>query len=137
MKKAIQLFTLFCLSIVSMCGCAQTEATPLCRVVTSVDISCQQEDVLISRHYTNMEKMENVLLYLRLLKPGRKPQTDPEELDADVYEITVSLSDGEKKTYRQKDHRYLAEGDRPWQTIDPEQAAGLYRLMRQQPSDSV
>ena len=137
MKRTIKLLILFCFSALSLCGCAQAEATPLCRVVTAVDISCQQEDVLISRHYTSMKKMESVLLYLRLLEPRPNPPVDPNQLDSDIYRITVFLSDGKKKIYRQKAHRYLSVGNQPWKTIDPAQATGLYQLMRQLPSDTL
>lgn len=138
MKQIFKLFILFCFSAIIVSGCSANDAKqkPLCRVVTQVDISCQQEDVLIQRHYTDNQKMESVLLYLRLLKPLGKPETDPETVDADVYEVTVCLSDGQKRIYRQKGHRYLAKGISPWQAIDPEQAAGLYALMRQFPSDA-
>lgn len=138
MKKFLKLGFLFCFVGVIMSGCGNIDAppTPLTRVVTRVDISCRREHMLIQRHYTDMEKMESVLLYLRLLKPMGKPGTDPDRIHKDVYEITVHLSDGNKRIYRQKAHRYFSANARPWKMIDPEQAAGLYTLMRKLPSDS-
>ncbi|MBQ8359889.1 MAG: hypothetical protein IJX37_08330 [Oscillospiraceae bacterium] len=137
MKKAIKLFLLFCFSTIILSGCVanDTPQKPLCRVVTQVDISCRREHMLMQRHYTNPEKMEYVLLYLRLLKPLGKPDTDPEQIHKDVYEITVHLSDGSKRLYKQKAHRYFSRESRPWELIDPAQAAGLYRLMEKLPSD--
>lgn len=137
MGKVAKGFVLFCFIAVIMTGCGKNNAkqAPLCRVVTQVDISCRREDILIQRHYTDTKKMESVLLYLRLLKPLGKPETDPENLNKDVYEITIQLSDGNTKIFRQKAHRYLSRGDRPWEMIDPEQAYGLYTLMRHYPSD--
>ena len=79
--------------------------------------------------------MEKFLLYLRLLKTEGTPIRDPETVDADVYNITVQLSDGRQKRYRQKDHRYWSCQTQPWQTIDPAQASELYRLMRNVPED--
>lgn len=139
MKKAIKLFILFCFSAVIMCGCGtnNTPAQPLCRVVTQVDISCRKEHMLIQRHYTDTEKMEYVLLYLRLLKPLGKPDTDPDALDKDVYEITVHLSDGNRRIYRQKAHKYFSWDSRPWEMINSAQASGLYALMEHLPSDTV
>lgn len=138
MKKAMKIFLICCLSVTIMCGCGVNNVLPepLCRVVTQVDISCQTEHMLIQRHYTHPDKMEYVLLYLRLLKPLGKPDTDPEQINKDVYEITVHLSDGSKKLYRQKAHRYFSRESRPWETIDPAQAAGLYQLMQKLPSDT-
>lgn len=137
MKKAVKMFLICCLSAIIMCGCGVNHAppAPLCRVVTQVDISCRTKHMLIQRHYTNPDKMEYVLLYLRLLNPRGKPDTDPDQINKDVYEITVHLSDGSKKLYRQKAHRYFSRDSRPWETIDPAQAAGLYLLMQKLPSD--
>ena len=81
--------------------------------------------------------MEWVLIYLRLLKPLGKPDSDPDSLEKDIYEITVHLSDGSKRFYRQKAHRYFSKENRPWQSINPEYAAGLYSLMQHLPSDPV
>lgn len=138
MKKAVKRFVLFCFSVLIMSGCGKNDAqtSPLCRVVTQVDIACRREDLLIQRFYTDPEKMESVLLYLRLLKPLGKPETDPEPLYKDVYKITVHLSDGKKRIYRQKAHRYFSKDSRTWEKIDPEYASGLYSLMRRFPSDA-
>ncbi len=136
MKKFAKLFFIsFCVALLG--GCEKTEVKPICRVVTGVEISCQHEDVQIRRHYTDTEKMEYVLIYLRLLNPMGRPGINPETVDADVYRITLQLSDGSQKVYLQKDHRYLALQEGPWQTIAPEQAEGLYRLMRKIPSDRL
>lgn len=138
-KKFIKLFFLFCFSAIIIPGCGKNDAQPkpLTRVVTRVDISCQKENMLIERHYTDSRKMEYVLLYLRLLKPLGKPDTDPDQLDKDIYEITVSLSDGSQKNYRQKAHKYFSWESRPWQKISPAKASGLYALMQHLPSDTV
>lgn len=134
MKK---LLIVLCLSATLLCGCGKKDPPPepLARVVTQVDISCQHGHTLIRRHYTDPDKMEYVLLYLRLLKPRGKPEQDPEQLEHAVFEITVHLSDGNKRHYRQKAHRYFSRDSRPWELIDPAQAAGLYRLMEKVPSD--
>ncbi len=139
MRKFTIFFILLCLGIfiISGCGKQDTVAAPACRVVTQVDISCQHEKGLIQRNYTDNKKMESVLLYLRLLKPFGKPETDPERVDAPVFEITVHLSDGDRRIYRQKDHRYFSKNSRPWEKIDPARASGLYALMRHYPSDPV
>ena len=139
MKKFTLLFILFCFGTVIISGCSKqnTQLVPQCRVVTRVDISCVHEKGLIQRNYTDSEKMESVLLYLRLLKPFGKPETDPELIDAAVFEITVHLSDGDRHIYRQKDHRYFSENSHPWKKIDPTKASGLYALMRHYASDPV
>ena len=89
----------------------------------------------IARHYNSPEKMEMVLLYIRLLQPLYKPEVDPETVPGDVYEITLHYSDGNSRTYRQKAHRFISSDRHPWQTVDPEHAAGLYKLMQHYSSD--
>lgn len=139
MKKGFKLFLLFCFSAVIMPGCGKNNpsAASLTRVVTQVDISCKQPHTFIERHYTDPGKMEYVLLYLRLLKPFGTAVADPEQIHHDVYRITVKLSDGTKRIYQQKAHRYFSKDARQWQMIDPAKAAGLYRLMEKIPSDPV
>ena len=137
MKRFLQFLLLSGICVFLLCGCEAKRNAPIFRVVTGVEITCQHEDVQIHRTYTDMQKMEYVLLYLRLLKPLGKPKTDPGAINADVYEITLQLSDGSQKVYKQKDHRYLATDATPWQEIAPEQAEGLYRLMRKIPDDRI
>ena len=137
MKRFLKLFFVTSLSALFMGGCAKVQKEAVFRVVTGVEISCQKEDVQIFRSYTDTEKMEYVLLYLRLLKPLGRPTVDPTTVDADIYEITLQLSDGARKVYRQKDHRYLSADSGFWLTIDPAQAEGLYRLMRNIPGDKI
>ena len=137
MKRMSKLFFIGCVCLI-MSGCSRNNppAPPLCRVVTQVDIFCQQKNMMLRRHYTQPQKMESVLLYLRLLKPLGKPETDPDNVEREVYEISVHFSDGEKRVYRQKAHRYLSVDNKPWETIAPEQASELYKLMQHYPSDT-
>ncbi len=138
MKKVIKIFLViyFFATIMSGCGTVDSSAIPICRVVTQVDISCRQENMFLQRHYTDSKKMESVLLYLRLLKPLGKPNTDPDSIARETYNITIHFSDGQKRVYRQKAHRYLSIDNHPWRAIDPEQASELYALMGYYPSDS-
>ena len=135
MKNKKKTFLALCLTIFMLCGC-QKSTRPLCRFVTQVDISCDHGNIPIRRHYTSTEKMEAVLLYLRLLRPGSAPLVDPDKEDADIYQITVSLSDGEQHIYRQKDHRYFRIENYGWQSISPERASRLYELLRHLQSDT-
>lgn len=138
MKNRRPLFLLILFTALSISGCGkQYTPVPLCRVVTGVDISCRHEDALIRRHYTDTEKMEAVLNYLRLVGKGSIPKLDPESLDAEVFEITLQLSDGCQKQYRQTAHRYFYRQQGGWQTMEPSHSAKLYTLMRQLPSDGL
>ena len=135
MKKAVKLWCLLFSCILLLSGCAKKE-TSAYRVVTAVDISFRYEDMLLQRHYTQSDKVESVLLYLRLLKPLGKT-TVPTGNDRDLYHITVLFSDGSTKQYQQRAHRFLNRREHIWEIIDPGYAANLYALMRHYPSDGV
>lgn len=126
-------FIYFC--TVMMCGCTKNHAAPVYRAVTQIDIVTKYENQLIHRHYDTPEKMRPVLLHLRLLKPYGKP-VQVEETADDVYLISISLSDGQRHYYRQASHRYLSKESGPWKAIDPRQAAQLYSILRELPSDT-
>ena len=135
MKRFAKMFALICFCSVMMCSCGQNHTQkPQFRAVTQVDIVTKHEDRLIRRQYNTPEKMRPVLLYLRLLKPFGKP-VQVDEASEDVYLISISLSDGQIHYYRQASHRYLSKENGPWKSIDPAQAAQLYGILRELPSD--
>lgn len=136
MKKYLKISLFLCFLMFLLPGCGKFSDKPHYRVVTGVDISFQHEDALLTRHYTQTEKVESVLMYLRLLKPLNKPQVPPELSNDDIYRITLYLSDGVTKDFYQAQHRYLIRPDKRFTMIDPGQASELYRLMRYYPSDA-
>ena len=136
MRKCARFLAIFCICSTILSGCRQNYSKNVYRAVTQVDVVSQQENVLIRRHYTAQPKMRAILLYLRILKPGKKPNPPPNSKEDNVYLIAVKLSDGTIRYYRQKDHRYFSSGSGPWLSIDPSQAAGLYTILRQFPSDA-
>lgn len=133
MKRKLICFFMF-FAACCLWGC-RAQQRVLCRFVTRVDITCDHDGTPIIRSYTDEDKMEAVLLYLRLLRTGKPPAADPDLIPADIYEITVTLSDGQQRLYAQKDHRYFRKGNDAWMSIPPEQASGLYALMRHYESD--
>ena len=139
MKKAVKTFVLFCFFAIIMSGCGDhdTQVKTSDHIVTQVDVLCQQEHIRIQRHYTNNEKMESVLLYLRLLNPQGTPDANPNLLEKDVYEITVHLSGGKKRVYRQTAHRYFSKDFQAWEMIEPGKAFELYHILQKFPSDSL
>lgn len=134
MRTMAKIVILINFCMVMMCSCSNDHAAPVYRTVTQVDIVTKYENQLIHRRYNTPEKIRPVLLYLRLLKPQGKPVQVDETAD-DVYLISISLSDGKKRYYRQASHRYLAKEKGPYKSIDPGQAAKFYRILRELPSD--
>ena len=134
MKYFPKIICVFCLCCVLFSACAPKEIPhPLCRVVTEIDIVCDHPKAQIRRHYTSSQKMQYVLIYLRLLDPKNTTAYPP--ATEEVYHIQILFSDGSHRTYRQTAHRYLSRDNEPWKSIDPGSASGLYSLMRKLPSD--
>ncbi len=85
--------------------------------------------------YTQPQKMETILYYLRSLEDLGSADTDPERIMGDRFKITVIYSDGSRRLYRQQADRFLSRDDRPWRTVDPQKAALLYPLLVSMPPD--
>ncbi|MBO5836916.1 MAG: hypothetical protein J6Q92_03385, partial [Oscillospiraceae bacterium] len=79
MKKRFLLLFLFCFLCAFLPGCGKkaSQKTPLCRVVTQVEITGQEKDVRFHRKYTNEEKTKWFLLYLGALEPDIRPIAPP------------------------------------------------------------
>ncbi len=127
------------LSILILTGCAgnrrpQGESTAP-RVVTSIDITGTVGEQDLQIHYTSQEKMDVILNYLRILRQRGQAYTDPEKLPGDSYQITVHLSDGNRRVYRQHANRFLAKDDAPWYHVRQEHAEYLGLILQAMPSD--
>ena len=122
------------LLLLCLCGCSKQQR-PACNVVTQIDITCTYDDQQLQRCYTDSEKMRAVLLYMRLLRNGKTADTAAQPTPAADFQITVSMSDGTKRFYNQKDYRFFQKNNGSWQHIPPEQAMELYRLIHFYDSD--
>ena len=135
MKRIGALLFLFCFCIFILPGCSNVDTPPsLCRVVTQIDITYTYKDGLLRRHYTDHDKMKAVLLYVRLMKPLHPATIDPDTPEADC-EIVLSLSDGKKRIYKQKAHRYISKDGSAWKTLNADYGLQLYKLIYFVPSD--
>lgn len=136
MKKAICFFALFAVFFLIIPGCRKKNSVDTSyRAVTQIDIVTKQQDALLRRHYTDPQKMQSVLVYLRLLTPTGKPEVNPEHLTDDMFLVALTFSDGSNTYYRQTGHRYVSKDDGSWFSIAPEHAVRLYELMAHTPSD--
>lgn len=134
MRKFLHFFLLIIISVIIMCSCSQSNTTSVYRAVTQVDIVTEYKGSLLRWHYDTPEKIQPVLLHLRLLKPIGKP-VQIDDVSSDIYLISISLSDGQQHFYRQASHKYLSKQNGPFKTIEPQQAAHLYRILQELPSD--
>lgn len=118
------------------CSCRQQPLSPVPpQMVCQVEVSIQKGAIELHRTYTTTPKMDAILHYLYALAPSGRADTDPEQLLCEVCKITVTLSGGQRHTYRQRDGKYLSVDCRPWQKVDPERTAVLFPLVRKLESD--
>ena len=134
MRKFLHFPILFIIFVIIMCSCSRSDTTPVYKAVTQVDIVTEYEGSLLHWHYDTPEKIQPVLLHLRLLKPTGKP-VQIDDASSNMYLISISLSDGQQHFYRQASHKYLSKQNGPFKTIEPQQAAHLYRILQELPSD--
>ena len=139
MRRIVTIFGIFLLLVGLLCGCTPkkkpAQKPAVSRVVTQVDVTCKKEQTALRWHYTDQEKMEAVLLYLRPLDRGGSAQVDPQRVEGDHYEILLHYSDGGSRVYYQHADRYLSDNYKPWQQIDPNPAKDLFPLLQSMPSD--
>lgn len=128
---------LFLIAILSFffSGCQTRRAPTPVRLVTQVDVRYRHGQETLLRQYTAPEKMSCVLNYIRLLKGGGSPESDPEQTQGDVCKITLHLSDGSRRVYHQRAERYLSRDLTPWEKIDPELGKRLLPILESLESD--
>lgn len=119
--RKLTLVFFFCLLLT---GCA-AKPKPL-HLVTKISVT---DRAGITKDYTEPQKMETILYYLRSLEPQGRPDTDPERIMGEAYRICVEYADGGQSIYRQRANRFLSRDAHPWQKIDPQKAAVLRPLL--------
>ena len=134
--KRLFLFLLIILSL-PLTGCSKADLPlqPLCRTVTQVSVTASHNGAVTYHTYTESEKMETMLNYLRLLFPDTSANIEPETFRSDAYRITVNYSDGNHSTYYQIYNDFLKKDDGKWQKIAADQGAALYPILCSMPSD--
>ena len=103
--------------------------------VEYADVNWQTEYGRHHRHYTSPEKIQKLLYYLRTLSPKGTATIDPETLSGNICKIVLYFQGGKRQIYYQKADRYLSIDAHPWERVQPVQAAKLYPLLEQMPSD--
>ena len=117
-------------------GChAKPAEDPVLPYVTAVDIHYRFPDGQLQRRYIDCRKMDVILYYLYALDPWGQPEEDPEQLQADFCKIKVTLSDGQKRIYRQIGNQYFSADSHRWQRIQESQGSVLLHLLQHIESD--
>lgn len=124
-------------SCLFLCACKPPAVQDSIVLVTEVDIRYNYKNTQLNRTYTNTDKIDVILYYLYSLEPYGQPEEDPEQIRDDCCHITVYLSNGSSRSYRQQGSRYISVDFCPWQNISPTRAAVLHHLLRHIESDRM
>ena len=131
MKKILCICFLIC---TLLSGCAEPSFY-VPQTVTRVDIYGVHNKHNLRRHYTEPNKMQSVLNYLRLLDFNGQTDLDPEFLPGDDFKIYLGFSDGQRKVYRIHADRYLCNPSGKWEKVDTEAAKRLMPYLQITASD--
>ena len=91
-------------------------------LATGIDVVYRLEQRQVKRSFRQTGHMEAILNYLRLLEYDGIPKTDPEQLQGDMYRITVHLADGNRHVYHLHADRYLSRDFRPWVKVESDRS---------------
>ena len=127
MRRTVFTFILFICCLAGGCGRRQPQKGV--RVVTSVTVTSTHESQLRTQTFTDSEKMEIILNYLRKLDPYTRTHIAPDSFRSDAYEIIVSYSDGNHSVYRQIYDQYFQVPDGSWRKIDPGHGGQLLGIL--------
>lgn len=134
MKKK-KLAVVLCFMIL-LSGCDRKTPEIAHSVVSHADVICNHSGKSYTMTYRHPKKLEAILNYLRCLRYKGRPETSPEQLAGDSYEIRLSMSDGSTRTHRLQDYAYLRRNGGEWEKIDPMQGRSLMLLLKLMPEDS-
>ena len=134
MKK---IFVMLLMTAVILCGCTQIDAQKpgRPRVVERITASYRSSAVLLEREYTDGEKLDAVLTYLRRLDPNDIIDDNAGETEKSDARIILHYSDSTTKEYRIYGNQYLQINDGKWQSIKAERGQELPLLLGMMESD--
>ena len=131
MKRAFLIFIFIMATLLYGCSfhSSNTASQPLCRIVTQITVIQQDDADSTQKLYTDGDKMQSILNYLRLIDPYGSPSVDPKTVEGNTVRIIVSHSDGFEQVYEQKADRFMTVNGGRWMCIDSEKAQALHALI--------
>ena len=136
MKKAAVLLLLFCLFLTG-CWEKKPERTTLCRIATRIEVQRSTPEETFRFGYTQDDKIESILLYLRCLDTWGFAQEFVEEQPREFWQIQVELSDGSRHIYRQTQDGYFQKNGSVWLIADQQVASRFHKLIALLPADEM
>jgi len=112
-------WTILLLTALLLAGCTRVDQTQpgRPRVVTRIQASYNSGTVKLQRTYTDAEKMQAVLTYLRCLDVSGPAESPPADDEMPLGHVRLYYSDNTYKDYFQRSDRYLQINGGPWQNI--------------------
>lgn len=134
-RKFAALFIAF---MIFLCvGCAsQRSDQGSYRVVTKIDVHYYKKPLVSEGSFSDPEKMQKILYYLRKISPYGTPTENPEQVQGSDFYITLFYSDHTTKTFQQRDNRFMRINGGPWKRIDPKRALMLSQILGTLDSDT-
>lgn len=105
------------------------------KVVTQIHVVYHRNPIVSEGYFSDPEKMQQILLYLRQISPYGRPSEDPEAMEGSDYYITLHYSDNSRKVYQQRSDRFMRINSGPWKRIDPKKAVTLSQILETMDSD--
>ena len=130
MVYAMVVLLLGCCSV-----CAPRRHTPY-RVIAEIQVVYQNQALETRQQFTQPEKLQRIVDYLRRIDPYGTPIEAPETVAGSDFYITLLYSDGSQRRYHQRADRYMRVEQGAWKRIDPDKALELSRLLGSMPSDN-
>lgn len=122
-KKSIVVILLLLLT-----GCAEP-VPPGYRVVERITVTVSHNAQVREYQYTQPEKMQSILHYLRRMKTYAPVPIAPETFRGDAFRIVLHRSDGTEAVYHQIADGYLQKDGSVWEKVDARHASSLLRLL--------
>lgn len=136
MRKTGYMLAGFLSFAVLLTGCSKKGEIRPMEYVVCVEIDCLYREKVLHRKYENPDKMDIILHYLYTLEPENGTVTeDPDQFGGDCCKITIKLSHGESRVYRQQGEGYLSVDSHKWQKIPKSQGKLLFHLVNHIESD--
>lgn len=127
------------IAIVLLCllltGCAGPEQPSDNRFVSQIRVQLKRGRQTESWTFSQPQKMEVVLYYLRSLDKKTPAVADPARFAGGSYRIDLIYTDGSTKRIYQRADQFLSEQFGPWQKIEQRKAELLYPLLKTLDSD--
>ena len=132
MKKFCKIFPFILCLLLTGCHAPQSARSKL---VTEISMEVRQEQTILRRKYTDPQKMETILSYLRAMEGRAHNHSAPERYAGPRYRIELHYSDGSTGYIFQHANRFLSRDFQPWQEINTAHATFLLPLIESMETD--